>query len=121
MAMPAHKPSIEVPTRKSGTLSVETQHHEAAPDSFSAPVSEQSEPEDVTEKRAFLQSIPPENWGVFMRWCGHRPNRSHQDLATLSKLDRHIALTDDEVDQLWNLRLKAIRHGFPMSLLAPRK
>lgn len=121
MAMPAHKPSIEVPTRESGTLSVETQHHEAAPDSFSAPASEQSDPEDVTEKRAFLQSIPPENWGVFMRWCEHRPNRSHQDLATLSKLDRHIALTDDEVDQLWNLRLKAIRRGFPMSLLAPRK
>lgn len=73
----------------------------------------------VAIERDVLDGIPADNWKTFMRWCEHRQNIDPQDYAPLSKLERHIALTDEDVDRLWNLRLRAIDRGFPSSLLSP--
>ena len=90
----------------------------AAPPTSSSPVQEDSAMH-VAIERDVLDGIPADNWKTFMRWCEHRQNIDPQDYAPLSKLERHIALTDEDVDRLWNLRLRAIDRGFPSSLLSP--
>ncbi|MUH60475.1 hypothetical protein GSD1FS_1846 [Bifidobacterium sp. GSD1FS] len=116
---PQRQPSMSKRRTGESTSSMQT-----AQTKVSSPASAAAAPESaqlsLEDRRTYLTSIPPANWATFMRWCQHRPNPDSKSLAILAKIDHQIELTDDDVESLWNLRLKSIRRGFPASILSPR-
>lgn len=112
------------------TTSITPKTPAAAPDSPIPPQSRQNshvsaieqdtDCQDIDYQRDFLTAINADDWRIILMWTRNRYILSADILGLVSKIDKHIRLTDAQTTTLWNWREKVIRNGFSASQFAPR-
>lgn len=76
--------------------------------------------QDIDYQRDFLTAINANDWRIILMWTSNRHLLSDDILGLISKIDKHIRLTDAQTKALWEWRKKVIKTGFSSSQFAPR-
>lgn len=110
----------------SGNTAQITQKAQAnTPDNPAPPLSRQNNyvspiEQDIDYQRDFLTGINDNDWRIILMWTSNRHILSDDILGLISKIDKHIRLTDAQTKTLWEWRKKVIKTGFSSSQFAPR-